>query len=302
MADPRLLLEYLFSFRGDVKLSRIEPRRWQFFERSGTLYDRDGEVAGKVGIGNGDTVCVSLTGQGCKWVRNWHKARTYLDLLQGRITRVDVAHDDYDGERLSVHGMLERARAGEFQDGPIAPKWKFLDDGGNGTGCTLYVGQKGHKQLCVYEKGKQLGMEMSKWVRLELRLYAKRAEIPSEVLVQPMKYLRGGYSVFSGILPGVCERLKTLKKTVEATGYAVVKWARRQVGPSLSLLHQALGHEFDEFLRTRILREGAPSRFRGIPKSERPKLLRETLDAAMSYLPVPGVPCEENSYASLHHP
>jgi Putative phage replication protein RstA len=283
-----VLLERLFGFRGEVVATAFRERRWQFYTHSAALLDREGELVGRVGIGgNGSTMCISLSGAGTRWVRNWHQCQRELALLSARITRCDLAFDDYDGEILDVHEMRDRAARQEFRQGGAPPKWRFLDDGGNGTGCTLYVGSKGHKELCIYEKGKQLGLPESRWVRAEVRLYAKHCEVPLAVLTDPLAFLRGAYDVLERVLAPVardfCTRVRTRRKAAEVSGEAMVRFLRRQIGPSLNLLFEAFGGSAEDFIRERILREGQPRRFRGIAKGDQlHQFLREELCRASS--------------------
>ncbi|MDR2872063.1 MAG: replication initiation factor domain-containing protein [Xanthomonadaceae bacterium] len=257
------LLETIFSFHGDVRAMPIREKRWQFYLHSSVLVDRDGEMVGRIGLGgNSDTCCISLSGSGCKWVKNWHKAYMGITNLRGRISRVDVAYDDYDGRTLDVHALRDRAIAGDFAEGGCPPRHRFLSDEGHGTGSTLYVGGKGHKELCVYEKGKQLGLSSSPWVRAEVRLYGKHFSVPLDVLINPADYLRGSYSVLRELITGVCTRIKTIQRSASVSAAAMVEWVRRQVGPSLNLLRNAFGDSWSEFVEARILRERMPGRFR----------------------------------------
>lgn len=278
-----VLLGHIFGFRGEVVATPIRERRWQFYTHSAVLLDRDGEVVGKIGMGgNAGTLCISLSGAGTRWVKSWAHVYRKLQDLGARITRCDLAFDDYDGSILDVHDMRERASRKEFMQGGTPPKWRFLDDGGNDTGCTLYVGSKGHKEFCCYEKGKQLKHVGSRWVRAEVRLYAKHAEISLDVLVDPLAFLRGAYDVLELLLADVardlCTRIKTTRAAVECSGEALVRYMRRQIGPSLNLLFEAFGGSAEDFIRSRIVREGSPGRFRGIAKGERlQQLLREEL-------------------------
>ncbi|WDS36973.1 replication initiation factor domain-containing protein [Pseudoxanthomonas sp.] len=273
------LLGTLFGFSGEVNALAIRDKRWQHYAKSSILVDRDGEVVGRIGLGgNRDSVCVSLSGAGCKWVKNWHTCRMHLQDMKARISRVDVAHDDYEGERLDVHALRAAAQRGEFAEGGCPPRHRFLSDEGYNTGNTLYVGAKGHKELCVYEKGKQLGDKFSRWVRAEVRLYGKHMSIPFDVLTSPGDYLRGSYGVLRDLITGLCSRLATTRKTVEASGLAMVRWAKRQIGPTLNVLRGAFHDSWGEFLETHVVREGHPGRFRGIPKGEPlERMLREEL-------------------------
>lgn len=278
------LLETIFGFRGAVVNGGYRAKRWQFYKQSALLFDREGEMVGRVGRdGNSETICISLSGTGTRWVPNWERAKTQLEHLGAKISRVDLAHDDYEGKRLNVRELRERARNREFMQGGTPPRWRFLDDeGAPGDGCTLYVGSKGHKELCIYEKGKQLGHKSSPWVRAEVRLYGKHAPVPLDTLTDPLAFLRGAYDVLAEVLLGVvhedCTRIKTTRAAVEATAEGMVAWLERQAGPSLGVLLEAFGGSFADFLQHRVVRSGTPGRFRGKAKGESLfQLLREEL-------------------------
>lgn len=283
-----VLLGKLFGFRGEVIATAFRERRWQFYTHSAALLDREGELVGKIGVGgNGSTMCISLSGAGTRWVKDWAKCRRELEEVRAKISRCDLAFDDYDGKILDVRDMRDRAARQEFRQGGTPPKWRFLDDGGNDTGCTLYVGSKGHKELCVYEKGKQMKHPGSRWVRAEVRLYAKHSAVPLDVLTDPLAFLRGAYDVLELLLANVardaCTRIKTTRKAVETSGEAWVRYLRRQLGPSINLLFEAFGGSAEDFIRDRIVREGSPGRFRGVAKGERlQELLRKELCPAVA--------------------
>ncbi|UIT48321.1 replication initiation factor domain-containing protein [Xylella fastidiosa subsp. multiplex] len=290
--EPRFLLYLLFGLNpDDVIVGSHTSVRWHFYNSSASIIDSNGDLVGKIGWdGNRDSYCISLTGSACRYIHDWSKVKRSLASLDARITRCDVAYDDYDGILGTVrhHEALARehlAPAGGcllFSSGGTPPRTRFLDDHGGGSGCTLYVGQRGHKQLCIYEKGKQLGVAESPWVRYEVRLYAKHAVIPFDLLEEPMRYLRGSYDylcqLFSVVVASPVSRIRTVVKHVEATGEAWVRWLRRQVGPALGVLRQALGCGFSDFIVDRVEREGVPSRFRRICRGgDLPAYLRETL-------------------------
>lgn len=276
------ILPFLLGTREELSVTPIQEKAFQFYKKSSTIFDHNGEVCGKIGFeGNGDTVCVSLTGVGCRWVKNWSYVAHQLEVCQGHISRVDLAYDDYDGALIDLHGMREQAKSGEgFCNGGRPPKSSFLDDHGSGLGCTLYVGQKGHKQLCVYEKGKQQGDETSPWLRIEARMYAKHAEVVLDVLRKPLEFLRGSYPILARLLPGVCSRLETVVRTIDVRATAMVRWLKNQCGGSINLLMQAVGKDnFAEWVSANVSREKQPSRFArcGAAPGDLPVLLRTQL-------------------------
>src|SRR5690606_23970609 len=125
----------LFSFQGSVVPTPLRRRAWNFYPFSALLVDQDGENVGRIGVSD-SSVCITLTGGGCKRVMSWKKTFVECGYLRARITRVDVAHDDYDGDRIDVHSMLALARLGAFKSRGRPPTFRFLSDEGHGTGST----------------------------------------------------------------------------------------------------------------------------------------------------------------------
>lgn len=284
LSDLNHLVSTVFGTHRDLTVTALREKYWQGYSLSSVVVDRDGQLVGRVGVGgNGETICVSLSGSGTKWVKNWHTAHVHLVALTARITRVDVAYDDYDGRLLDVHALRARGLDGAFAQGGRPPEQRFVSDEGSGKGCSLYVGGKGHKELCVYEKGKQQGLPESAWTRAEARLYAKHVDIPLDVLLRPLDYLRGSYDVIAEILTGACERLETIKRTVHANGVAMVRWANRQLGRTLYVLREAFGDSWPDFVEANMMREGRPARFHGTcPGDQLAALLRLQLCPASS--------------------
>lgn len=284
LGDLGALLNTIFGTHRSLTVTALREKSWQFYRLSSMIVDRDGELCGRIGVdGNNGTICISLSGSGTRWVSNWHGVQHHLSALDARISRVDVAYDDYDGALLDVHALRQRALDGDFAQGGRPPSSRFMSDEGHGTGSTLYVGGKGHKELCVYQKGRQLGLPESLWTRAEVRLYGKHSEVPLDVLTRPLDFLRGSYSVLAELITGACERLETITRVAAANGEAMVRWLRVQTGRALSLLREAYGDSWADFAEHRILREGRPGRFRGIaPGDELPALIREHLSCHAS--------------------
>lgn len=267
LSDLNFLVHTLFGVRDELRITPLREKRWQFYQLSALILDREGELVGRIGVGgNHDTICVSLSGAGCRYIASRDALYLHAQALHARISRIDCAHDDVDGRLLNVHRLRERAHAGDFAQGGRPPSLRFLSDEGSGTGSTLYVGGKGHKELCIYEKGKQLGLTESPWVRAEVRLYGKHMEIPLDVLLRPMEYMRGAYDVLAELLVGASNSIKSVRAIAAANAESMVRWMRRQIGQSVGLLRAALGDEWAEFMQTRIARDGRPARFRGLPK------------------------------------
>lgn len=258
-----------------------------FYENAFVLGDRWGFVC--IGGQNG-TFLVQLTGQGAMAAADGWEHRLY-DFLHtmpsARITRVDLAHDDYLGHYTPMKARDDYI-AGKFTSGGRRPtcdqrgNWIFPDD----KGLTFYVGKRENgKLLRVYEKGKQLGGPANdlypKWCRQELELHNEGRIIPFEVLIRPGQFLAGSYPALAFITEEV-ERIKTKQKTAKITFERALKMVGRQVGKYLYVFQEVLGSS-DEVLK-RVIREGIPERLVMPDHAQSPPSLRfdlVTLDQAL---------------------
>ncbi|MFM5880894.1 replication initiation factor domain-containing protein [Aeromonas sanarellii] len=177
----------------------------------------DGLPCGLIGWGAANHGCmVSFSGVGCAAL-DFQALHAVISHIPGvRITRVDLALDDYSGEHITYQGAIAGAEAGEFhpQRGR-APSWMKIESGefvisevSKGIakrfgmvptkGCSFYVGSRiNGKCARVYEKGKQMqSAEYPNWVRAEGELHNKDRIIPLDVLVNPDPYFAGIYPQF----------------------------------------------------------------------------------------------------------
>lgn len=177
----------------------------------------DGLPCGLIGWGAANHGCmVSFSGVGCAAL-DFQALHAVISHVPGvRITRVDLALDDYSGEHITYQGAIAGAEAGEFhpQRGR-APSWMKIESGefvitevSKGIakrfgmvptkGCSFYVGSRiNGKCARVYEKGKQMqSAEYPNWVRAEGELHNKDRIIPLDVLINPDPYFAGMYPQF----------------------------------------------------------------------------------------------------------
>lgn len=264
--NAKQICDYVFMAGSAIAAGPLKDRLWNFvYTRSATLVDETGSVAGKVGITDNGDVCVSLTGQGCQHVRNWRWVHQVATDLDAKLSRLDIAVDDLTGETFDVHHFLRLYKQGDFVMNGRPPEGRFVDDLGNQKGCSLYIGKKGHKELNVYEKGKQLGDPESKHTRCELRLYAARTELPLDALINPGKYFAGAYPMLAAYIIGEAERLHARERMVNASAKAMVRFLRNQAGTAFNCIVESVGEEFAmEVLRAYIARPGRPGRFKSI--------------------------------------
>jgi len=191
--------------------------------------------------GNNDTLCISLTGTACQSIGKdgFSFIRDFIEEQGGHITRVDLAHDCFNGEVSidDVHswyndGLFKASARGKY------PNAQKIDDLGSGKGCTFYVGSReSGKYFRAYEKGKQLGDKNSPWVRLELELLNKKRGIPYEILDKVAEYLAGGYECLEH-LSVEQSRIKTLQKSTEVSYFHLEGYARQSYGRFIDIMLQ----------------------------------------------------------------
>ena len=252
-------LEAIFGF--GVTFDR--GRGLNFYESSFILGDSWGFLC--VG-GQQETFLVQITGQGATaaapgWEQRLHD--WLASMSSARITRVDLAHDDFTGERYSPEQARDDYLQNRFTLGGRRPtcelrgNWLFPD----GSGLSFYVGSRtSGKLLRVYEKGKQLGGAASQlfrdWVRTELELHNEGRVIPLDILINPGPYLAGAYPALAWVNDEQ-SRIATKQKTLKLQFDRAVLMVRNQVGRYIGAMVDVLGA--DELI-SRIRREGIPDR------------------------------------------
>lgn len=209
-----------------------------------------------------DTAYVSLNAHGCALVADWEPIEAWIARIEAKISRVDLAHDDFTGETYNVDAL----RAWYLGDGFIGkdgrkPCSMLIGDWDNETkGRTYQIGSRASgKLLRGYEKGKQLGDAESPWFRLELELLAKNRLIPWEVLTKPGQYLAGAYPC----LATLSECPSRIPASIKAAGTeyeALLRHIRRQYGQAINLVRLVEGKDLAHVL-AKITRFGIPQRF-----------------------------------------
>ncbi|WP_240074534.1 replication initiation factor domain-containing protein [Cupriavidus taiwanensis] len=239
-------LEEIFGFG----LTRNLGQRRDFYGETWEFGDNWGHV-GFGGSRQNNTILVSLSGAGCLAAREGWESRLFGFLTtQAKrpvITRVDLAHDDFDG-RCTVDQLDQMHTDGFFTNAYTVPdcqhagNWKFP----NGKGRTLYVGtRKSGKMFRGYEKGKEQGDATSPWVRLECELGNKSMLIPFDVLIDPSAYFMGAYpKAFAHLsLTVQPERMEIKRRKATIDVDASIAMVNRQVGKYIGVLVDLLGVE-----------------------------------------------------------
>lgn len=234
-----------------------------FYHESYVLGDGYGMVCHG---GQRNTVLVMLSGQGCEAAKEGWEKRLY-DFLnicsaRARLTRVDLAHDDYEGSRYTVDQADQDFDASLFNCGGRNPNheqrgnWRRP----NGKGRTLYIGNRENGKFArVYEKGKQLGDKESPWVRIEVEMKSVNRIIPFEVLLHPGQYLAASYPAFNWISERQ-ERILTTQKTLEITYAAAVEFAQKQVGALINVMVNI--EDSVETVISKLIRDAIPKRLK----------------------------------------
>lgn len=210
-----------------------------FYTRSYVIGDNYGFVCHG---GQNGTLCVILNGDGCAaaregWEKRLHDSAQSGTLINARITRCDLAHDDFGGA-YSVDWAREAFGEGKFRNHARNP---YIEMRGNwvepdGSGRTLYIGKRqSGKYARIYEKGRQMGDPDSEWLRIEVEFKNEDRVIPWDCLLRPGEYLAGAYPALAEIA-GVQCRIRTLKARAEKSLARVESWMKHQCGASLAAL------------------------------------------------------------------
>jgi len=247
----------------------IPRSEWEEHPNGWQGYDTRIDLGGFGLIGHGGqhqrgTVHLELNAHGCAQIQDWSVVQSWCEASGVRITRIDLAHDDFTGETVSVAKARAWFQEGQFNTGGRAPEARLLDDLGSDKGKTLYVGRRQNGKLCrIYEKGKQLGDRQSPWCRAEVEFRGKSREIPYDILTRASDYLAGAYPCLA-YLSTRQEKVRTLKKAGEI-GYArMVECLRSQYGPALNaMLQVAAGDPFA--VLEQAMRPGMPKRLANLP-------------------------------------
>ena len=218
-----------------------------------------GEHWGFVCIGGqNDTVLVMINGEGCSvakrgWERRLHKMANALSSSQFRYTRIDAAHDLFNGE-YTVDDAVKDYDDGLFGIGGRMPK--IRQDGNwrnpyDTAGRTVYIGARTSGKYCrIYEKGKELGEKDSPWVRVECEWHNNNRIIPYDVLLEPGRYLAGAYPALVW-LNKIQNRIKTKIKKEKIVVKKAIADAKHQCG-SLILYLTLLGKSAEEIVKELI--------------------------------------------------
>ncbi|WP_157953710.1 replication initiation factor domain-containing protein [Oceanimonas marisflavi] len=245
---------------GITKRFSYEPRRGGMYgyAYSATLM-MDGANAGIVAWGAENGGCmVSITGAGCAGV-DFTIMYQILNRLPGiKITRVDLALDDYEGKAFTAATFREMALEGLFSGRGRPPRYTYIESGHielidkgqskeakkrygmvPNAGTSFYIGaRESGKVFRAYEKGKQMQDEKRpNWQRAEVEIRSKDRVIPLDVLLRPDEFFAGAYPALAGLLEQVePERIRTFKNLFAVDRQRAIESAATQAGRLINYL------------------------------------------------------------------
>ncbi|WP_426161629.1 replication initiation factor domain-containing protein [Pseudoduganella sp. R-34] len=216
-------------------------------ERGMNFYRESWELGDKMGFvcfgGQRQTMLITLTGQGCTHATPGWEHRLYRWLtevaVRPSISRIDLAHDDLQGDYLSVDWADDQwaANGFSFQAGGRPPEIQHLGNWRrpSGKGRTLTIGTRASSKFCrFYEKGRKEGDKQSKWCRVEVEFKNTSMVIVPDVLLNPSKYFVGAYPCFKKFEDKIApERLKLKQKVAQINWDATKEIVKRQFGRHL---------------------------------------------------------------------
>jgi len=227
-------------------VSGIADRGLLGFEASVKLFARHGSLTSQIGAlafggeSQGGRWLFQLTGEGCQFVRDWDGLRDFLESLEAKITRVDLAVDFLEGQH-TVEEAVTLYQSGGFQLGGRSPSSRLDGDWLGGVeGRTLYIGKaKNGKMLRVYEKGRQLGDFSSNWTRFEVQLGNRDRVIPFDVLTERDAFFAGCYPALAQFVEEASQSIPTLSKSGEVSIAHLLYHLKRCYGKVFGTLQDA---------------------------------------------------------------
>jgi phage replication initiation protein len=244
IAEASRQFEQVFGFG----ITRKRDRGMNFYRESWVLGDDMGFVCFG---GQRSTMLVTLTGQGCQNALAGWEGRLFNFLtkvaMRPSISRIDLAHDDFDGSMLSVDWAEQQWWNGgySFKKGGRPPEIQTLGNWKrpSGKGRTLTIGQRTSSKFCrFYEKGKKEGDKDSAWCRCEVEFKNTSMVILPEVLLNPSEYFCGAYPCFTTFARvETPRRMEVKQKTAQITVEACIEVTKHQFGKYLRVFRELYG-------------------------------------------------------------
>lgn len=240
-------LEKIFGFGVTAK----RDRGMNFYRESWVLGDNMGFVCFG---GQRSTMLITVTGHGCLhalagWEKRLHSFLTTV-AIRPSISRIDLAHDDFDGSYLSVDWAETQWESGgfTFAKGGRPPEVQNLGNWKkpNGKGRTLTVGvRSSSKFVRFYEKGRKEGDKESGWCRCEIEFKNANTVISPDVLLNPSEFFLGAYPCmehfkrFGAVDAG--SRFEVKRRAAVINHDAAEKWLTVQCGKYIRVWRELYG-------------------------------------------------------------
>lgn len=241
-------LSMLFGFEyGDVHYTNTGANFYDYAFRIGDIKEPLGLIC--IGHRKTDTVLVMFYGAGCHYMPDSWEGILYGYLthmtVNPRLTRIDLALDDFEGKFSSPELALDADSQGKFALTNRLPQVQTLGDWirHEGRGRTVQVGSRESGKLYRgYEKGKQLGDASSPWMRHEIELSNKARILPLDMLIYPTDYFKGAYPYCAELL-SLCDdklhvdarRIEQIKKEAQITYEKSKSIVKHQFGKYLKV-------------------------------------------------------------------
>lgn len=202
--------------------------------------------------GQNNTVLIMITGVGCQYADNYWEYNFYnwlkYDAQRSKLTRIDLAHDDFNGAYSSAEIADEADSQGMFALTNKLPSVQHLGDWKRheGKGRTLQIGKRENGKLYRgYEKGKKYGDSESPWFRSEVEFGCAGRLLPFEMLISPTEFFAGAYpfclEVIESSKGGLMEtvtRVPCVQKQAEISLEKSLQIWKRQAGRYIAVYRE----------------------------------------------------------------
>ena len=188
-------------------------------------------------------IAIQINGTGCALARKGWEQRLYRFLntfaKRPKLNRIDLAHDDFTGEHLTVDLANQWDTEDGFWCGGRKPNVNHIGNWKrpNGKGRTFAIGDRTTgKYGRIYERGRKEGNPLSPWTRAEVEFKSKDRHIPLDILLEPSKYFVGAYPCFKWLADQLKqdfitpEKIKTVKKQSEINWDRAIEITKEQFG------------------------------------------------------------------------
>ena len=216
-----------------------------FYKNSWVLGDGFGFICHG---GQANTLMLVLNGAGCLnaregWERRLYQFLTSRSATRPQLTRVDLAHDDFDSKYISPEWAENQWIEGNMSLCANAPN---IEKRGNwhrpnGRGRTLYVGSRESGKFArFYEKGRKEGDKESLWTRAEIELKSSDRLIPLDILLYPSDYFLGTYPCLAFLKSELTtpERIKVKEKSATITFNRALEVLKKQYGKYITFMRR----------------------------------------------------------------